>query len=275
MNVKWLIENFTGESSYAEMSDEIIKQGMELTHLNKNYKHSDLDKFRDGNQCVMFLGSIEMTEIVRKQLPNCFPVAYCTFENYLCSKYMSHYGDYLFNDKYAIISLGELQRQKFFYYGMFGKEAIIFIRPDSGQKTFQAQLKDFLDIDRFVDGHPELKHDLVVISTPKNIRWEGRFICTRNKEILSHSTYQFQGQVTKIPTVPTGTLNLVKEILEVGYYPDSVFCIDICEDNDGTPWLLEINSFSSAGLYASKKEPIVRRVSEIAMEEWSRNKESR
>jgi hypothetical protein len=264
--MKWIIENFNKELSYTDIVKEIKNQGMEVKEINHGYKHSDIDEFRSGNHCVMFLGSIEMTELVKKQLPNCYPVAFCTPENYLCSKYMSHFGKYLFNDKYAMMSLSELHRKKFFYYGTFGNEALIFIRPDSGQKPFQAQLLDLLDIDRFVERHDHVKHDLVLVSTPKNIIWEGRFVVTKYKEILGVSTYRFQGQVTKIPSAPGKATELVKELLEVGYYPDPVFCIDIASDADGNYWLLEINSFSSAGLYACKLPLIVKRVSEIAQE---------
>jgi hypothetical protein len=61
---------------------------------------------------------------------------------------------------------------------------------------------------------------------------------------------------------------LCEQILNVGWYPDPVFTVDICEDSDQNYWLMEINSFTSAGTYAAKKEPIVRRVSEIALEQW-------
>lgn len=267
MKCQWIVENFTNESSYSEIVNEIKQQGMNVKEIRRDYKHSDLDEFRNG-QCVIFLGSIEMTEIVRSQLPNCYPVAFCNQKNYLCSKYMSHFGKYLFNDKYAIVSLSEFYRQKFFYYGIFGKEALIFIRPDSGQKPFQAQLIDMIDIDRFFNRHEDIKHELVVLSTPKHIRGEFRFIVTKYKEIIGASTYQYQGQVTKIPSVPMGATELVKELLNIEYYPDSVFCIDICETNDGEFFLMELNSFSSAGLYASKKDLIIKRVSEISEEEW-------
>jgi len=60
---------------------------------------------------------------------------------------------------------------------------------------------------------------------------------------------------------------LVKEILKVGYYPDSVFCIDICQDTDGNFWLMELTAFSSAGLYGCEMEKVVKRVSEIAIED--------
>ena len=84
------------------------------------------------------------------------------------------------------------------------------------------------------------------------------------------SSYRYQGLLTRIPSAPHGATEKCKELLEVGYYPDNVFCIDIAQDNDGNFWMMELTSFSSAGLYATKKEPIVNRVSEIAMEDYEK-----
>ena len=62
-------------------------------------------------------------------------------------------------------------------------------------------------------------------------------------------------------------MKLAEKLLNVDYYPDSVFCMDIAGDNDGNYWLLELNSFSSAGLYASNKKDIVTKVSDIVKKE--------
>ena len=267
MKTKWVIENFTHESSYMDLVKEIKKQGCELQEIKGEFKYDDLKGY-DENAPVIFLGSIGMTAMVQKHLTSCYPVAYCNQNNYLCTKYMSHFGKYLFNDRYSIISLAELKRHLFFFYGIYGKEAMIFVRPDSGQKPFQAQLVDMLDFENFYTRAETIKHELVVVSSPKNIRGEWRFVVTSKQEIIACSTYRYQGQITKIPSAPLGATALVKELLKVGYYPDSVFVIDICEDNDGNFWLLEINSFSSAGLYECNKTAIVQKVSAIAEEEW-------
>ena len=265
--MKYIVENFTKESSYIDLVKAIKSEGHDLKEIKGEFKYSDIEGY-DSESPVLFLGSINMTKIVSERLYRCYPVIYCHRPSYLCSRYMSYFGKYLFNDRYAIISLRELQRQRFLYYGIFGKEALIFIRPDSGEKPFQAQLLDILDLDRFCDTNKNIEHELVVVSTPKTINWEGRFIVTNKKEIIAYSTYQFQGQVTKIPSVPGKTNDLVKELLNISYYPDSIFVMDICEDGDNNFWLLELNSFSSSGLYECNKVDIVKRVSAIAEEEW-------
>jgi len=163
------------------------------------------------------------------------------------------------------MSLKEIVRQKYDVWGHYGKDSVIFIRPDSGEKTFQAGILDIIDLAQLHDSNKDCENDLVLVSTPKNIRWEGRFVVSRYKEIIASSTYRFQGQVAIIPSVPKETTKFCEELLnKVEYYPDSVFCYDICQDNDGNCWLMELTSFSSAGLYATDKDKIVKRVSEIA-----------
>ena len=264
----WVIENFSKEQSYTELKDAVTKAGHNIKELIGGYKVSDVKEFATGKHCVIFCGSIEMTQLVRKELENCYPVAYCTPENYLCSKYYTHFGSLLFNDKYAMLTLNELHRQKFYYYRMFGKEALFFIRPDSGQKPFQAQLLDLQDIDRFCQNHKDVGHNLVLVSTPKTITGEYRFVCSKEKQVIAHSTYRFQSERTLIPAVPPGSLKKCKEVLEVGYYPDNVFVVDIGEDNDGNFWLMELDSFSSAGLYACDKDLIVKEVEKIAVRDF-------
>jgi len=207
-----------------------------------------------------------MCKLVRQDLGNhCQPVIYSNFEKYKCSSYYSHFGPYLFNDKYCLMSLKEIVRQKYDVWGHYGKDSVIFIRPDSGEKTFQAGILDIIDLAQLHDSNKDCENDLVLVSTPKNIRWEGRFVVSRYKEIIASSTYRFQGQVAIIPSVPKETTKFCEELLnKVEYYPDSVFCYDICQDNDGNCWLMELTSFSSAGLYATDKDKIVKRVSEIA-----------
>lgn len=266
----WIVENFVKEKSFRELQLAIMKLGYPLIEINGDYEKKMLESIKEGD-CVLVNGSIKMVKMIYDELGwKCYPIRYCNFERYKCSAYYSHYGEYLFNDKYGMMSLKEVCRQKYDVWGHYGKDATIFIRPDSGEKTFQAGLLDIIDIDHLYESNKDFEHDMVLVSTPKNITWEGRFIVSREKEVIGHSTYRFQGNVCLIPSVPPETLKFCKMLLEkVDYVPDSVFCLDICQDSDGMCWLLELTSFSSAGLYASNKKDIVEKVSRIAESDWN------
>lgn len=287
MEVTWIVENFTKEESFKQLSEAAETLGYPLIRIESDYNKEIIrskfphylnvngDAFYHPPQCVVVNGSIRMCKIIKDEfcakiqdIVGARPILYSDFPKYKCSAYYSHFGPFLFNDKYCLMSLKELERQKFDVWGTYGKDALIFIRPDSGEKDFQAGLLDFLDLGKFIDNHQENLHDLILVSTPKKILWEGRIICSKYKEIIAHSTYQYQGQVTKVAAIPEGATKLVKDLLEINYYPDSVFCFDLCQDADKNFWLLELTSFSSAGTYQCDPISIVKKVSEIAWKDF-------
>lgn len=267
MTCHWIIENLVKEKSYTDLAEEVKKQGFPLQLINGDFKFADL---KHENQCVIFNGSIEMSKMIweRLRLQGCFPISYATQEKYLCSQYYPHFQQYLFNDKHCLLSLEALNQQKYFWYGVLGKECLLFVRPDRGDKTFKAGLVDLQEFDSFYKEFEHLKNELVLISTPKNIKGEWRFVVSDSLEIIAVSSYRYQGQITRIPSAPVGATKLVEKLLKVNYYPDSVFCYDIAEDGDGNFWLMELTSFSSAGLYECNKQQIVEKVSKIALQDW-------
>lgn len=259
----WIIEDFLDDSDYKELIAEVKKQGYPCIVLNaSNQFKLDLSRFSQSDK-VIFYGSIQLAQEIKKKLPN---AVWLAEENYLCSAYYPLLGRHLFNDKYAFVQVKEIQRQKWFYYQAFGKEALIFIRPNDGKKTFTGQLLDLQEFDRFFENDlvcNSRDEDFVVVSSPKAIKGEWRFIC-HEKEIIAVSCYQFQGQKTQIPSAPEGATQKCLEVLSEGYWPDKAFTVDICEDSTGQFWLLELNSFCSAGVYSANKRKIVKRISEIA-----------
>jgi hypothetical protein len=263
MKPTWVVENFTKEKSFIELTDAIKGEGCPLVHVTDGYSKSIFNDFSERGSVVL-QGSIGMLKYLHADFPPGWKgLRLPTFENYLCSKYYSHFGDLMFNDKYWLLPLRDVQRQRFYVYATLGKDGLIFIRPDSGEKTFQAQLVDIQDLDEFCRTHEDCLHSLVLVSTPKNIEWEGRFVCFQN-EIIAHSTYKFQEQRTYIPAVPKEALECCKRALKVDFKPDDIFCLDVC----GSPksdefYVLELNAFQSSGLYACDKAKVVNRINEI------------
>jgi hypothetical protein len=274
MKVKWIIENFTDSEDYRDLISAIKELGHYCFVIGR-HNHFDFNPSGfDENDCVIVQGSIQMTKNIRDRLPlGCFPIAYNDWNNYLCSVYYPHFKQFLFNDFNEFTTLKNLKENKFYFYEKFGREALIFVRPDSGEKTFQSQLLDLQDFDKFWENGIQSSatdDDIIIVSTPKKINGEFRLVCSKYNggEIVAASTYQYQGKSTLIPSVPPQATEKCKEILKVGWYPDSVFCVDIFQDADGNCWLGELTSFSSAGLYATNKKKVVEKVSEIAFKEW-------
>jgi hypothetical protein len=263
MKIHWFVESFPNDSSYRELEDEIKAQGHLLTSL-KNYNNQIFTPL--SGECYLFNGSVKMCQTMKERLPYSCNTLWFTEYNYKCSKYYTYFGDLLFNREYTIMSLKEVIRNKFFIYGLFGRQAKIFLRPDSGAKPFVAELVDLQDIDKFANNYKSIQNELVLVSNPKNIRGEYRFIVSANKDIIAHSTYLYQGLVTRIPFVPRKAKEKCEDILRANYHPDVVYCIDIVEDTEGIFWLMELNAYSSCCLYSCDKKAIVEKVSKIAMD---------
>jgi hypothetical protein len=269
--LKWIIENFTNSTDYVELAEAVIASGRELQLLSrKNNFEIDYSRYSDGD-LVLFQGSIQTSKNAAQNLPNCRPILFNSEDKLKCSSYCGAFAEFLFNNKYEIVTVGFLKKEKFEFYRRFGKDALIFIRPDDGDKKFSGQLLDLQDFDKFWDNNIVCNakdDDSVLISTPKTITGEWRFIVKKDG-IISCSTYFYQGQKTLIPNAPTGATSLVNDILSVGYHPDKVYAIDICQDADGNFWLLEFNSFSSSGLYACNKRKIVDDVNSLVESEYA------
>lgn len=277
--VKWLVENFVDDNGYAELIAEIKKQGMEchVLDIRNHFEVSwELKTMVEGP--LLFQGSIQMFRKLKQELA-VGPLGWMTDENYLCTNYYPKFQKYLFNDWHMFTTVAGMRANMWNIYNTFGKgakegkEGLIHIRPNGGDKTFSGQLIDIQDFQRCFSNTVKFNikdEDIAVVSTPKNIIGEWRFICSNKPEIVAVSSYMYRGKRTYVPSAPEGATNLCKEILKVGWYPDPMFTVDICEDGDNNYWLMEFNSFTSAGTYGADKEKIVKAVSEIAVQLYTK-----
>ena len=200
------------------------------------------------------MGSIEGCNWMGQNRPK---VKYwSTFANYQCSVYYPQVQELLFNDQYAFIPFKDLARRKWDIYGWLGKESVVFIRPNSGEKSTPAELVDIQDIDKLVENYDY--DGLAVVSTPKNSVGEWRFVVS-DKKVISVSSYKYQGLLTLVPSAPKGAHDLVEKVFAKNIAPDEIFCIDVVQDMENEFWVMELTSFSSAGLYAND----VKKVAEV------------
>jgi hypothetical protein len=270
----WIIENFTDAEDYRDLIKEIKQSGRRCFVIDKN-NHFDFDPSSFVEQeCVVVQGSIQMAKHIASKLPpGCYPVAYNSWDKFLCSAWYPRLKGHLFNDQYTFAAFGELKKNASNFYEKFGRESVIFVRPDSGEKSFAGQLVESERLDTFSTNHianNAADDDLIVVSTPKQIKGEWRFLCSKyhGGEIIASSSYRSHGRRAHTADVPAGASERCRAVLDEGLFPDSVFCVDVCEDADGNYWLLELTSFSSAGLYAMDKRKVAQRVSEIAETEY-------
>lgn len=162
------------------------------------------------------------------------PALYCNFPNFRCSVYYPHFQKYLLNSEYCFINYSNLNSW------IFEKIGKVFIRPDSGDKRFTGQV-----CENFYNIHREYEPDnsLLLISEPKDI--EGKEV----RAFVFNDIVVCNNERIK---------KYVKTVLDnTKFRPDDFFSIDVLDSDYGNPKIIEINSFSCAGIYDNNPEEIV------------------
>jgi len=230
-------------------------QGGEYSELFKPY---DL---------VIFYGSLNLARQLTQEKHNNL-VIYSTVENYQCTKYYAYLAEFMLNKDYVMMPFSELKRQKEWLFKHMGLNGQIFVRPSSGEKTFTGQLVNENSFDKDYDllgFYNVVPHEIVIISTPKEIIKEWRFVVS-GLEIISGCLYHDTTLNCNYKGYPDEAEELVKEVV-CKYNPDSVWTVDICQDCNKEYYLLEIGGFSCAGMYSNDVKAIVKEVSRIAISE--------
>lgn len=267
--VNWLIEQdiYDRESELlAELQKQeyIYKQTKYL-----NFRSEAAHQYFPPDDCVLFMGTLNLgRDILRTAW---IPGAYMDEKHLRCSNYYTYFGQYLLNNKYFILSLGELVRRKTEILSYFKSEGDLFIRPDSNMKSFRAGVFNLNILNTMQSLGSELNRDettLVLVSGKRAITKEWRFFVYKN-QIITGSLY-LMGESRVDETIRGGYLeNYLSEVIkQVSWYPESVYTIDICE-SDGELYVLELGSFSCAGEYGCDLSAIVEFGAKAAWEDWA------
>lgn len=281
-NVKWLVENFEPDNKIWKLIEELKsrKQPIEVVDYYNFYLNNKVldengmpskSSFND-NDCVIFQGSIQLALWIKRNKP-WVPGVWMDLEKFNCSYFYSYLGDFLFNSDYEFTTIGEYKRRHSDFFKKYGIDDCLFIRPNNGMKTFSGQIfkseRHISDWNYF--DMSTRAEDLIVVSSPKIIVGEWRFAIGRG-EIIASSMYQHNGKPSQLPGAPKEAYNVVKDIIKIIEKEcpiDPMYVVDIALTSDGKYKLMELNSFTSAGLYEMDKKIIVDAVNRIAVEEWA------
>lgn len=267
--VNWLIEQDIYDRE-SELLAELQKQGYIYKQTKYlNFRSEAAHQYFPPDDCVLFMGTLNLgRDILRSAW---IPGAYMDEKHLRCSNYYTYFGQYLLNNKYFILSLGELVRRKTEILSYFKSEGDLFIRPDSNMKSFRAGVFNLNILNTMQSLGSELNRDettLVLVSGKRAITKEWRFFVYKN-QIITGSLY-LMGESRVDETIRGGYLeNYLSEVIkQVSWYPESVYTIDICE-SDGELYVLELGSFSCAGEYGCDLSAIVEFGAKAAWEDWA------
>jgi ATP-grasp domain, R2K clade family 3 len=277
MQVGWLLHGDVFAEYHDELTAAIRACGHHFVSLNRPRAPYDSDDLHNGYRNAFPSGSCVITHadidlVLRVRAAACWtPGVFATLPNYFCSHYFTYLQPYLLNGECTFLPFAELVSQKESLFDRFGIDGAIFVRPDSPLKIFTGQTTTYESFVKDVEfmGFYEFPRDsLVVVSSPKMIEHESRFVVVEGKVVAGSKNRV--GNEIRLSSPDVDSLRLAQQIAQCGFQPDSAWVMDICRTTDGRYSLLEIGAFSFANLYGCDKRAVVEAVSETAFSAWQK-----
>ncbi len=281
MNVKWLIENFEADNKIHKLIAEIKSRNQPLEIIDYyNYYLRGQIKSDDGtvttssfadDDCVIFQGSIQLALWIKQNKP-WVPGIWLDPHKFKCSTYYSYLGQFLFNQDYEFTTVGEYKRNFEQYYKYFSVDNCIFIRPDTGLKSFTGQIfkRERHDTDWKYFDQTTKPEDLIIISSPKTIKAEYRLVVAKGN-IVASSQYQREGKREQLPGCPVAVARMgmaISSVIDSDLKVGPMYVVDIAVTHDDIPRLMEINCFNCSGMYEADKKAIIDAANQLAWEEY-------
>ncbi len=272
MQVNWLLDANVFSEYHDELAAAIVRHGDVVKSINRPdapYQWDDApNRYRRTfplGACVITHADIDLVRRVREDRL-WTPGVFAKEENFFWSAYRPHFERFLLNRVHVMLPFAELSMRRIELFEQFGREGQIFVRPDSPLKIFSGQVASLASFDRdleFMAFYDFPRENLVVVSSPKNILGEWRVVVA-NGAVVAASHNVDHGKKIAAPCDSDSILHFASEVQDVGYSPDPVWIIDICQTDDQQLHLLEIGMFSCSNLYGCDKSLVVKAVSEAA-----------
>ena len=263
MQVKWLVDqNIIVDTPSEELPNIIKDLGYDVSLIkskNENIPFQETD-------CVVIYGTHNFVKRLPKKY---YPGAFGVSDQAKCSIYMTYLPyDLLLNRDFVMTSWGDFKRRKDFWYKIYNTENI-FIRPDSGTKTFAGTtiLKSEWNIEvKTIDTLSSVNDEsLILIAPPKEIISEYRFIIA-DGQVVTGSEYSWESKKSISGQIPEDAEHLASIGANQEWQLDTCYTCDICLTPNGYK-IIELNSFACAGLYQCDLKKIVLNVSKAAIKE--------
>jgi len=263
----WLIEANVDGLPTEPLQNEIRRRGL-TAHIVKHLPSMTAPRNIAGcetlpiDACVVFRGSLRLMRCIQ-ETRRWRPAGWCAFQNLACSTYYAYFGDFLLNREYALMPVGDAVRLADSLFARYGKNDLLFVRPDSVDKSFNGSLVDRHSYPATLAGAAFDPSTLILIANPKSIAREWRLIISNGK-VLTGSQYAAAGNAQSVAGVPQEVATFAAQVLEqVAFRPDPLFVADVCDSEDGLR-ILELNSFSCSAHHAADLAIVVDEASTVA-----------
>jgi hypothetical protein len=250
--MKWVIQEDVFDENYVDDMEEALADlglargtGYEIIKYVPFAEPSAFLPIQPDNNVIVY-GSINLLKQVQSYT-QWKPGAGVTWDNYKCSEYYKHFGNYVLNKGGHCVTLKELPS----LMDKIGGPR--FIRPDAGDKAWVGGVYDPYEARRHAE-YVASRHGgemLMHVCAPCPIDWEARYFCIEN-EVITGSLYRIQGKrILTLTSLESSTevKQFVNQVLaEVSWRPDPVFALDLCASG-GNIYIMELSAYHCAGLY--------------------------
>ncbi len=274
----WILEEDAYDDNHQKLIDDLNDRGQKFQCVKYTMGGlSGLNPFMDYDGPVVYRGSIQGARAFEREYYNLEPGVLCDWDKYACSYYYPKFKQYLLNKPNVMLPYGALlePEQMELLYSALGEDRTVFIRPDSGFKTFTGKPVYKENYERDIEGFGfyKIDHDaMVLVSKPVNIMFEERLVI-HNKKVVTGSRYRQLDKHSEAPILHPDSVPFAEQVLrDIDWEPEPLWILDLAHTKTGIK-VLEIGAFTVAGLYQCDVHKIVDAVNQAASDMWKDLKE--
>lgn len=250
----WIIQNnMNYEIGIETLKQLLIEKGIEHKLLDI---HKGKDEFYltgtdkiihlDNRTDIIGIGSYRFVRMMLHK--NITPGSFSN-ENFTYSKWIDGWGDKMLNSDSIINKLNNID--------IPSDWDVVFSRPLKDNKLFTGGLFRKDDLIMSIEAkilNETNKDEEIIISKKKNIDSEYRLFVVDGM-VVTGSLYKMRNQVIIAEFIDEKVLSFAKECI-ADWQPSQAFTLDIAITDDGCK-IIEVNNFSSAGLYKSDVNKLI------------------
>ena len=218
---------------------------------------------RLATEHAVFHGSLGFAARVHAESP-WTPGAFCDVASFRCSSWYANAGKWLLHREWAIETVASLVEDPDAAFARFGSPPALFVRPDSPLKPFSGRVvrRDQVSLSALDHGFYFDDTSIAVMLAPvRQVEQEWRYVVVDGR-VVAGSAYLADGRSAS-PDDPSGEpWQFAQAVAGSLPAPEIVYVLDVCLA-DGQLWLIELNPFSGADLYACDLNAVVREVAAV------------